>query len=72
MKTQGWYKVIKDEEYFKEFLGIVKCIEESTHYINGDDDWQAYYDQELERTAFEYAATSEMHYREYISNYKNS
>ena len=22
MKTQGWYKVIKDEEYFKEFLGI--------------------------------------------------
>lgn len=54
------------------FSGIVKCIEESAHYIDGDDDWQAYYDQELERTAFEYAATSEMHYREYISNYKNS
>ena len=22
MKTHGWYKVIKDEEYFKDFLGI--------------------------------------------------
>lgn len=22
MKIQGWYKVIKDEEYFQEFLGI--------------------------------------------------
>ena len=23
MKTQGWYKVIKDEEYFKEILYLI-------------------------------------------------
>lgn len=70
-------KMYRDSNYYEYanmliFSGIVKCIEESTNYIDGDDDWQTYYDQELERTAFEYAATSEMHYREYISSYKNS
>lgn len=29
MKTQGWYKVIKDEEYFKEFLGIFSEFHDS-------------------------------------------
>ena len=67
MKTQGWYKVIKDEEYFKEFLGIfsefhdyrithIECDFEKNHLM-----LYLRYDTDEEEAVLKFVNVKDMH-----------